>query len=280
MPTPLIPPVTPPIPRFTPASGALTGPADGDPLVAASVNDPFKQLADRTTLSFNGLYGVYGSRLIASCLDGNLIVLNNQAAVRSSSGILSGNLGSPVDISVVLGAPVANTWYYLYGSDVLGVLTPIISTDPPEATLKYRTSNANQVLISMFRTDGAGAVRPFYHTTNGYQYLDPVNLVSLATALVTTPVPIPDAPPFARGASLSVRGDNDTGSIASIFLMLTGFTPTNPYEMRMTPSSNPGTLRTINNDSPRIPIDGDNGFDYLMDTASSYATINLMGFDY
>lgn len=198
MPTIIVPPFTPPISRFTPATGALTGPADGDPLLASSVNNAFIQIADRTALSFAGLYGVYGSRLVATS-NGTTITINSQAAVRSSSGVLSGTLGSPFNIATVLGsAPVADTWYYVYGADVAGVLTPIISTDPPEATLKYRTGNPDQMLLTLFRTDGSAAVRVYAHYDNVYLYSDPFAVITGAIGGGAVTVPIPDAPPFVK----------------------------------------------------------------------------------
>jgi hypothetical protein len=218
MPTNILPPQTPPIPRFTPASGLLVGPADGDPLVALSVNQAFIPLADRTTLAFNGLSGVYGSRMVASCDDGLNIDINPQAAVRSSSGVLSGTVGSPIDIAAVLGsAPVADTWYYVYGSDVLGVLTPVISTDPPDSAIKYRSGNADHVFLTLFRTDGAADVRPFTHYDGTYVYNDGFNVLSGGTATINTTIPLPDVPPLASIAILNALVTNTSTTVSPVF---------------------------------------------------------------
>jgi len=258
----IIPPVTPPIPRFTPSTGALVGPADGDPLLAASVNDPFAQVADRTTLSFNGLYGVYGSRLVASCNDGLNIILNNQAAVRSSSGVLSGNLGSPLDIAATLGsAPVADTWYYLYGQDLSGILTPVVSTDPPEATLKYRTGNSDQIFITMFKTDGSANVRLFTHYQGSYQYFGEVSVISRSDPGTVTWVaaPLPDVPPFVQQAYIEPTIYNvDPLLSASI-----GFRYPSSTEYKTLQAGVNATTDTQNSSLYILPVDGQNGFEYL-----------------
>ena len=215
MPTPYTPPA---VPQFLPIGGMITGPADADPLLASSVNDAFFPLADRSQISFLGLYGVAGSRLVASCTDGINLTLNVQQAVRSTTRILAGNLGSPLSIATVLGSsPVASTWYYLYAADVSGVLTPIISTDPPEATLKYRTGNFDQVLITMFRTDSSATVRPFSHYQNKYLYLNPFSILSGAVSPTVITVNVPDVPPVAKMASIGTLVTNTSTSVKPEF---------------------------------------------------------------
>jgi hypothetical protein len=270
MPTAIIPPLVPPIPRFTPVSGALTGPADGDPLFAASVNDPFKQLADRTALSFYGLYGVYGSRMNAICSDGLIIEMNFQGAVRSSSGVLSGDIGSPpgsIDIAATLGsAPVANMWYYVYGSDVSGVLTAVISTDPPDETLKYRNSSSDQAFLTAFKTDASADVRPFSHYEGTYSYHGEVSVIARSDpgTLTWATALLPDVPPFARQALVEATIYNiDPLLSASI-----GFRyPLSTVFKTLTAGINPTT--DIQNSSLYIlPIDGQNGFEYLRGVTS------------
>ncbi len=276
MPFAIIPPVTPPIPRFTPSSGALTGPADGDPLLATSVNEPFAQLADRTTLAFTGLYGVYGSRLVASCNDGANILLNNQAAVRSSTGVLTGNLGSPISIAGVLGsAPVADTWYYLYGQDLVGILTPVISTDPPEATLKYRTGNADQVFITMFYTNGTADVYPFVHYEGSYQYLTEINSLSAGVSGVFVPVALAEVPPFAVIATIKFLVTT-TGTTTELnYSYPLGLAATRAIFTDPSPDGvKTSSVYLVDN----VPIDGQNGFDYRIALGSGSAYAWLTGF--
>lgn len=274
MPTNLIPPG---VPQFTPSSGQITGPADGDPLTAASVNTTaFQPLADRSLVSFLGLYGVSGSRTIASCLDGVHLVLNPQV-VRSSSRVLSGSLGSPIDIS---GFNTPNTIYYVYGFDNAGTFIPVITTSPPDSTVRYNSANADQAFITWFSTIGGGTPRPFTHTVVCYSFASLVDLVVGGAALTWTQTPLPFIPNFYSQAILSIRLLGSVNSIASVFVVPHGFTAFNPYEMRLTTSSNPGVLPCLNNDSPLMSIIGQGGFDWQLDTAGTQVDIKLLGVIY
>lgn len=278
MPTSLIPPITPPIPRFTPASGQLTGPADGDALLAASVNGPFAQLADRTTLSFAGLYGVSGSRLVAYCTDGLNIEMNSQAALRSSSGVLSGMLG-PIDIATVLGSsPVADTWYYVYGADVAGVLTPIISTDPPDATLKYRSGNADHMFLTLFNTDSSADVILFSHYEGCYIYLGEISALARTNISTVTPDPIalPNVPPFARQAFVSATIYNIDPLLSST---VTFFYPAATVGKSLMVGDLPtGSADIRNSENFLMPIDGQTGFEALRSGGTSDTSVVLHGF--
>lgn len=270
MPTNILPPIVPPIPRFTPASGLIIGPADGDPLLAASVNDAFKPLADRSTLAFYGLYGAYGSRMNAICTDGLIIQMNFQGAVRSSSGVLSGDLGSPpgdIDIAATLGSsPVANTWYYVYGSDAAGVLTAVISTDAPDETIKYRSTSADQAFLTAFKTDASGDVRPFSHYEGTYSYHGEVSVIARSDpgTLTWAAALLPDVPPFARQALVEATIYNVDPLLSASY----GFRyPLSTVFKTLTAGRNPTT--DIQNSSLYIlPIDGQNGFEYLRGVTS------------
>ena len=260
-------------------------PNDGDPLVAASVVDSFNILADRDYLLFQGLYGVMGSDLVASCSDGANIVINTQGAIRSSSRVLSGNL-SPIDIVAVLGTtPDANTWYYVYGADVGGTLTAVITKDAPEQTLKYRNGNADQVFLTMFYTDGSGVPLDYTQTGRRYVYFNPPVLVNLSSSTSLNQITLAAVPNFPQKlmiAHLFVRCDNSSSGIRSITVVPHGFVPPafGGYELRTGPSSNPGTADSINSGDPGVAIVGQDGFDYQLDGANAQATIKLMGFTF
>jgi len=280
MPTFITPPFVPPIPRFTPSSGQIVGPADGDALLASSVNNAFTQLADRSALSFFGLYGVYGSRLVASCVAGTILTINFQTALRSSSGILSGTVGSPIDVAVVLGgAPAPSTWYYVYGADVGGVLTPIVSTDPPDTALKYRAGNSDQAFLTLFRTDGAGFVRQFSHYEGCYSYHGDISVFGRADPGTVTPaaVALPDVPGFARIALIQATIYNvDPLLTAQMNLMY----PASSLWYAL-PVGKKGALDDIRQQTLfKMPINGPTGFEVIRDGGSGTADFSavLQGF--
>lgn len=258
MPTTIIPPFTPPIPRFTPANGQLVGPADGDALLAASVNNAFIQLADRTTLGFNGLYGVYGSRLRVEQLNsgpgvGGVITINPQQALRSSSGVLSGTFGGSFDINTTLGSATAiNTWYYVYGFDNSGVLTPVIATDQPDTSIKYRSTSADQMFLTLFRTDGTNVCLNYFHQEGVYTYADEVSVLSGGAAVVPTAVPVDYiVPPFAQQAFVKFTVRNTSTTIKPVF-SITRFSA-NGYSLTAGLSSD-GTKETFGTYPLIIPL--------------------------
>lgn len=241
---------TPPaVPVFTPTSGAVTLPDDGDALLASSVNNAFQPLADRTLIVFSGLYGAYGSRLRCSIQNGGpgaggVITINPQQAIRSTTRVVGGTLGGTIDIATVLGAAtLADTKYFLYGADVAGVLMPIISTDAPDTTIKYRSTNADQAFLTAFSTDGTNTVLNAKHDGDTYSYWEEFQLVAGGAAIVDTTVPIPNVPTFVQHVYVSCVITNTSTTIKPIF-QIRPFGATTGYTMTA-PLSPDGTLEGI-----------------------------------
>lgn len=144
-------PTTPPI-----APDAVLGPADGELANAASVNAPLQTLLDG--IEFARLASI-GRKVQPdySCLDGininveplGQIVLTNGAGKWT---ILEHLSPSTFNAATKLGAPlVLNTRYYFYVYINGASADFSVTTDPPEATLRYRSGGlTNQVYVGTF----------------------------------------------------------------------------------------------------------------------------------
>ena len=263
----------PAFPQFTPGTGALTNPDDGDPLLAASVNVAFEPIADRAKLAYLGLYGVQGATRIVRCVASDTIEIETTPIIRSTTRVLSGTI-APFSAATVYGAALAaSTTYYVYVADSAGVLVPIVSTDPPDvATRKYRNGNGDQAFITYFRTDALGAVRHFTHYEGFYTFLDQILVVSRTDPGTAAPVTaaLPDVPDWARVAQLQVTVFSlDPLLSAQYNLSYPGVTT----EFQKVTCGVKGAVE------PRVvtpllaPINGTTGFDFIRDTGSGTADI-------
>lgn len=258
----------PAFPQFTPGTGALTNPDDGDPLLAASVNVAFEPLADRSKLAFLGLYGVQGARLVAYSAAPDTITIETTPIVRSSTRVLSGAI-APFSAATAYGAALAaNTTYYVYVADVAGVLVPVVSTDPPDtATLKYRNGFPDQAFITFFRTDGAAAVRHFMHYEGLYLWELPITALSGGVAVVFTGVSLPNVTPFTRAALCTVLASNTdtTGPLQANFRPA-GSTTTNFSQFV---SQQVAATTTYGQSDPVLLVANTSGFEYALSTTGS-----------
>lgn len=268
----------PAFPQFTPGTGALTNPDDGDPLLAASVNVAFEPLADRSKLAFLGLYGVQGSVLSVRCLTADTVEILTTPIIRSTTRVLSGVI-APFSAATVFGAALAaSTTYYVYVADVAGVLAPVVSTDPPDAaTHKYRNGNGDQAFITFLRTDSGANVRHFTHYQGYYAFLDEILIVPRSdpgTAMRATAA-LPDIPSWAATAFIQPTVFNADALLSATYEF---YYPAATEKYTVTCGIR-GAVEPRNTDPLRMPIDGVNGFEYIRAVGSGTAdvTITLQG---
>jgi len=274
MPSVLVPPANP---QFTPASGQLIGPADADPLAAASVNGAFQAVADRTLLAWRGLNGVQGSRMQASCVDGANIVINAQTAIRFSTRVYE----TLVATSVPKGVTVGSTTYYIYAWDNAGVLQFVVTTDAPNPGLRYRPGIPDQAFLTAFRTTPANNVRNFVQTAGKYLYEAEVPILAAGVAVVFAPIAISDIPPYANIVKIHVRMQNPgTTGPSSLTLKKQGAAQN---FITLNVEERPAGVGTIayEEDVLEIPTNGTVGLEYQWSlfVAGTFTDIFLLGYE-
>lgn len=264
----------PAFPQFTPGTGALTNPDDGDPLLAASVNVAFEPLADRSKLAFLGLYGVQGSVLSVRCLTADTVEILTTPIIRSTTRVLSGVI-APFSATAVFGAALtASTTYYVYVADVAGVLTPIVSTDPPDAaTRKYRNGNGDQAFVTFLRTNSGANVRHFTHYQGYYAFLDQIQIVTRSDPGTITPATaaLPDIPSWAVTAFIQPTVFNVDPLLSATYDF---FYPGATEKYTVTCGVR-GTTEPRNTTALRMPVDGVNGFKYIRAVGSGTADVAI-----
>lgn len=264
-------------PQYAPASGALTNPDDGDPLLAASVNVAFEPLADRSKLAYLGLYGVQGARVLASSAAPDTITIGTTPIIRSDTRVISGAL-APFSAATVYGAALAaNQIYYVYAADSGGVLVPIVTTDGPDsATLKYRIGNGDQAFVTFFCTDGAANVLHFTHYEGAYHWDVPITLLSGAFSAVFVAVPIPQVPYFARAALITqICINGDTVAPAQFNFRPTGAASTN--HALFTAQAPGAGVPAYGQSDPEILIQDNAGFEYVGSNPIATISVFLRG---
>ena len=151
-------------------------PSDGDEAVAASVNNAFQVLADRT------------QALLALCngtlRGGYLTVGTNQVVVSPVRALVVGGVygSNAVQTTLTLPSLSSGTWYYVYAyPDGSGGVSFEVSTTAPDNSgttgdggAMWKSGGTTRRYLGSFRTyiDGASVVRPLpMHQTAGGRYI-------------------------------------------------------------------------------------------------------------
>lgn len=217
MPTNLVPPA---IPTFSPASGMVTGPADGDPLVAASVNGAFQPLADRSLQCFEGIKGSRASYGQVVCDDGATLYWSGFQAARTTTRAY-GSVQIATTIGALgLGALAANTLYYIYAQAAPPVWNLVGNTTAPDPTRRYMNGNEDLVFVSYFATDSGATVVPWSQWDTEYNFTSPPLLLSLGNAAayttISTATLMPSWVELAKFFCRHLNTDTAAQSIASL----------------------------------------------------------------
>ncbi len=184
MPTNIIPAA---IPQFSPANGMITGPTDGDPLLAASVNNAFIPLADRSVTAWAGIRGTRAAYHQFVCDDGVTYYWSGMAAARSTTRAFGEvQIG---DTIVSLGLTLAaNSLYYIYARDVGGVWDIVGHTTAPDPYRRYMNGNEDYIFLSYFATDSGANPIPWTQWDTYYSFTNPQILLTLGSMGVYTTI--------------------------------------------------------------------------------------------
>jgi len=273
MPTNIIPPA---IPALSPSNFLITGPADSDPLLAASVNNAFTPLAERSKISFVGLRGSRAAYHEFVCDDGVTWVWSGFAAARSTTRSFGKVFTTDTINSLGLGALAANTIYYIYAQDSGGVWQVVGSTTPPDTFRRYQLGNEDLVFLSMFITDSGAAIVPWSQWDTHYSFTNPVPVLTAGGATTWATVALNNiVPPWVELVTADVRVVNsDSTDIKFIQLSKDGVTA----HRQLFCGVPPATKSMFGNAEMTIPCaSGGVGFKYQLSGGSCTSTIRLTG---
>lgn len=253
----------------------VVAPVAGDARTAASVTQGLQPLADRTRFLLDAAVGrlAWNGRVrVGAATTGIGVYLGAIDALLIGTSVL----GQAAETEVAGSLPLAalSTWHYLYGYDNAGALGLQVSTDPPDASLTWKsTGDLTHRYLGCFRTDGSGnpiycnAVRGEYQWMNAPAAREP--LAAGAATSATNVVCSAYAPPHARLLRLRLRTADTTGAdrTSSILPTGTGVTidtgeaPANAFGVRYA----------------EVPCDAAQSFDYLVSSADARLKVNVHG---
>lgn len=223
MPTNLVPPA---IPTFSPSSGMVTGPADGDPLVAASVNGAFQPLADRSLQCFEGIKGTRASYGQVVCDDGATLYWSGFQAARTTTRAY-GSVQIATTIGALgLGALAANTLYYIYAQAAPPVWNLVGNTTAPDPTRRYMNGNEDLVFVSYFATDSGANVIPWTQWDTYYSFNEQQIVLTAGSSAAFVAIPLGGLiPSFVELVTMNVRiVSNDNANLKTVDLSKDGVT--------------------------------------------------------
>lgn len=195
-------------PTFEPAQ---TGPSDGEPAVASTVNVPMLGLVNCCEAARLASYGNWRRRFTINA-SGDCTVRPMGAVLLKSGGSWY-EIESQTDLTETFAGLVASTIYNVYVYDTGGgTLGLQASVDAPDAGLFYKTADEQYGWIGVFCTDSAGTVQPMTASDGSYSYLSQSavsggNLVlSAGNATVNTNVSLAACvPSYARSALIQYQ---------------------------------------------------------------------------
>lgn len=195
MPATLTPASTPTFPA------TLTAPLNGEGLDATQ-----EQVLDQALLDGVGAarlltYGGHIRRRVYCSSDTVMVIQPLGAVVATVAGVntvvpwTSG--AATIDPSALAGVLAMNTRYWVYATAVLSAGVPVfvVSTNAPDAGLKYSSATTDQMYVSTFYTNGAASIYKYTQNDNEYTYLGtsvvggPL-LLSGGSAVIATPITV------------------------------------------------------------------------------------------
>ncbi len=143
-----------------------------------------------------------------------------------------------INPTALSGGLVANTRYWVYATAVLSTGIPVfvVSTNAPDAALKYSSATTDQMYVSTFYTNGSANVYKYTQNDNDYIYLGPTGASgpyllqggsdTMATAIVIVGGAIPISASAAElggviNATSAGRSTICTGPLSDIWFYLT-----------------------------------------------------------
>lgn len=203
-------PINPTSPPTWPLT--LTGPSDGEPATAVTVNGPFQSLIDA---SESARLVTYGQARRYMVVDGaGALTVGPLVAVTLKTGGTWQTYTSTVPLNKALAGLVANTLYnvYVYYS---GGLQVQVSTDPVDDFRLYKDGDEGYIFVGYVMTDVSAVTVPAKFNGNTYTYLTATTNVGLGvngnlvldqgSAVVSTTVPLGCVPSYAQAATLSLQ---------------------------------------------------------------------------
>lgn len=195
MPATLTPASTPTFPA------TLTAPLNSEGLDATQ-----EQVLDQALLDGVGAarlltYGGHIRRRVYCSSDTVMVIQPLGAVVATVAGVntvvpwTSG--AATIDPSALAGVLAMNTRYWVYATAVLSAGVPVfvVSTNAPDAGLKYSSATTDQMYVSTFYTNGAASIYKYTQNDNEYTYLGtsvvggPL-LLSGGSAVIATPITV------------------------------------------------------------------------------------------
>jgi len=160
----------------TPDWAELNVPTPGDPVKAAlpdgAVRPGYQKLANRTAAMIRGhknivnLYSDDGQNVLIAPLGWVGLTNSTGKWVLIYQGFAS------VNLTLVSGALVGLTRYYLYAYESAGVLAWQVSTTTPDAERLYKTGTTTHVFVSTFATNTLASVHHYSQIGNVYTLSD------------------------------------------------------------------------------------------------------------
>lgn len=173
---------SPQSPSATPTFPAtITPPINGDALNATTLNtDVETPLQNGVEAARLMTYGG-GIRRRVYCSSNTVMVIQPLGAVVATVAGLNTVVpwttgAATIDPDTLSGGLVANTRYWVYATAVLsaGVGSPpvfVVSTNAPDAALKYSSATSDQMYVSTFYTNGSANIYKYTQNDNDYTYL-------------------------------------------------------------------------------------------------------------
>lgn len=154
-----------------------SGPADGDPATAASVNNVFQPVANGLEVARLALQGQRAMGRSYYCVNGDTVGVRALGVLYVTSGGVWRALPSAVNTSFSAsakfgGALGPNARYYVYAGVVAGVLDFLVSADAPDPSLTFRNGSTEWAFVGTLYTDENNNVVPFRCGNGFYRYLD------------------------------------------------------------------------------------------------------------
>ena len=197
---------SPQSPSATPTFPAtITPPINGDNLSATDLNvnveTPLQNGVEAARmLTYGG-----GPRRRVVCTSNSVMVIQPLGAVVATvagvNTVVPWTTGAAtIDPDTLAGGLAANTRYWVYATAVLsaGAGSPpvfVVSTNAPDAALKYSSASSDQMYVSTFYTDGAASIYKYTQNDNEYTYLGAAviggpYLLAGGSATVSAPITI------------------------------------------------------------------------------------------
>ncbi len=189
-------------PSATPTFPAtITPPANGDNLNATTLNTDVETPLQNGVEAARLLTYGGGIRRRVQCVNGtDLVIQPLGAVVATVAGLNTVVPWTSGAATVTPGGLANNTRYWVYATAALsaGAGSPpvfVVSTNAPDAALKYSSASSDQMYVSTFYTDGAASIYKYTQNDNEYTYLGAAviggpYLLAGGSATVSAPITI------------------------------------------------------------------------------------------